>query len=239
MDHCKKCEEEITGNYCANCGHPKAPQKINRHYVMTEIGSVLNFEKGFFYTVKELVLRPGALVRKFIFEDRKGIVKPILFLIVCSVIFTLVKQAFAFDNTNVLLNVYDWKKTLVGKIVYAILDNSGYSGILMGVFIAFWVKVFFRKHSYNYYEIYTLLCFIIGISTLVAALFGILESISGYPVFQIGVNIGLLYIVWGIGQFFGKKKVINYIKGLISSVLGMITIIIAFAFLKVLIEWVI
>ena len=56
-------------------------KRIDRRYISHEIEHVLHLDRGFFYTVKELFLRPGKAVREFLFEDRKKLVKPVLFLI--------------------------------------------------------------------------------------------------------------------------------------------------------------
>ena len=93
----------------------------------------------------------------------------------------------------------------------------------MAIFIALWIKLFFRKYSYNFFEVLILLCFVMGIGMLIYTLFGILESTTQLGVLQIGGMIGLVYSSWAIGQFFDKNKKINYLKGFLSYLLGMIT----------------
>ena len=46
MKICKHCENEVVDIFCAHCGHPQELQRINRKYIVSEIGSVLNFHKG-------------------------------------------------------------------------------------------------------------------------------------------------------------------------------------------------
>jgi len=68
------------------------------------------------------------------------------------------------------------------------------------------------------------LFFLIGIGMLALAFFGIIGSIINTNILDSGgVIIVFLYISWGIGQFFDKKKSINYLKGLLSYILGMIS----------------
>ena len=40
-----------------------ALERIDEKYIWNEISSVLNLEKGIFYTIKELFVRPGKTVR--------------------------------------------------------------------------------------------------------------------------------------------------------------------------------
>ena len=66
--------------------------RIDGKYIWNEISSVLNFEKGLFYTIRELLIRPGETVREFIQKDRNRLVKPIIFIIICSFIYTIIQQ---------------------------------------------------------------------------------------------------------------------------------------------------
>ncbi len=74
---CKNCGAEINQNYCPNCGNPIQLKRINGRYIAEEVGSVINFDKGILYTIRELLVRPGKTIRDFIHNDRNRIVKPI------------------------------------------------------------------------------------------------------------------------------------------------------------------
>jgi len=106
-----------------------------------------------------------------------------------------------------------------------IQKHYGYANILMAIFIAMWIKLFFRKYNYNFFEILILLCFVMGIGMLVYMIFGIVESVTEISVLHFGGIIGLAYVSWAIGQFFDKTKKVNYLKGLLSYLLGMISFI--------------
>jgi hypothetical protein len=113
-------------------------------------------------------------------------------------------------NTTVL--IFQW-----------VQDHYGYANIIMGVFIAFWTKIFFRKYGYNFFEILILLCFAMGMGMLIFALFAIVQAITRLDLMQIAGIVGVLYCSWAIGQFFEKKKIANYFKAFAAYFLGMIT----------------
>jgi hypothetical protein len=229
LNNCKNCDKESIGEFCSNCGVPKEFKRINRQYITDEISSVLNLDKGIFYTIKELFIRPGNTVKGFIEGDRKRIVKPIIFLIICSLIYTIAQQFFSFEAGYIKYDIKDRNDTpIMVKIFEWFSKNYGYANILLAVFITFWIKIFFKKSNYNHYEIYILLCFIIGNSILIYTLLGIIESIIDFPILQLGLFINLIYITWAIGQFFGKKKKINYLKGFLSYIFGVVTCLIFF-----------
>ncbi len=198
-------------------------KRIDRQYVLKEISGVLNFDKGILYTIKELLLRPGKNIQTFILEDRNRLVKPIMFIIVTSLIYVISQRLFSFEDGY--LNVGGFGESAVIKIFAWIQSNYGYANILMAIFIAAWIKIFFRKYNYNFFEILILLCFIMGVGMLIFMVFGIVESIAKIKLLHIAGIIGVLYASWVIGQFFDKNKKVNYLKGLLSYLLGMITFV--------------
>lgn len=220
-EQCKKCGAELSDDYCSKCGNPKTLKKINGSYILSEIVSVLNFEKGIFFTIKELFVRPGENIQKFIHNDRNRLVKPIIFVIVCSLIYTIAQQLLKFEDGYV--NAGGFGDSAVTNIYEWIQKNYGYANILMAFFITFWIKLFFKNYDYNFFEIIILLCFVMGIGMLIYTSFGIVESITKLKILHIGGIVGIIYTSWAIGQFFEKKKKVNYLKGLVSYFLGMIT----------------
>ena len=210
-------------------------KRIDGRYVWDEISSILNFEKGFLYTTKELFLRPGKTVREFIQKDRNRLVKPIIFIIICSFIYSIIQQIFRFEDGYVGITDFE-KESAINSVFEWVSKNYGYSNILMGIFIAFWIKIFFRKYNYNFYEILILLCFVMGIGMLLFAFFGIADSLIDLEIIDKGYSIGILYILWAIAQFFDKKKFTNYLKALVSYLLGMITFMIGIMILGTIID---
>jgi hypothetical protein len=235
--NCKNCDKEVDLSYCGNCGHPVHLKRINSHYVLHEIQQVLNFEKGIFYTIWELLIRPGKNVRLFITENRSRLVKPILFIIVTSLIYSLVNNFFLIEDGYVKYD--EAEKSTTGIILQWIQDHYGYANLIMAIFIAFWAKIFFRKYDYNFYEILILLCFVMGMGMLFLAVFAILQGLTNFGLMQIGGILFIVYCTWAIGQFFDRKKPLNYFKAFASYTVGMITFMIAAILLGVSIDLII
>jgi len=219
--NCTNCNSNLHGEFCSNCGQSQELKRINGQYIFSEISSVLNFDKGILYTIKELLIRPGISVRKFILEDRRRLVRPIIFIIITSLVYTIAQQWLHFEDGYVNYSGGDDSATVA--IFSWVQKNYGYSNILMAIFIAFWIKVFFRTYDYNFFEILILLCFVMGIGMLVYTAFGVFEGLTNIKVLHIGGFIGFLYAPWAIGRFFDKDKKINYLKGFVSYFLGFLT----------------
>ena len=100
---CKNCNAEINSPFCPECGQPETLKRIDRHYIMHEIQHVLHFERGILYTIRELFIRPGENIRKFISENRSRLVKPIIFIIVSSLIYTFINHYFHIEDQYICL----------------------------------------------------------------------------------------------------------------------------------------
>ena len=235
--NCRNCDTEVNLNYCTNCGQPVILHRINGHYIIHEIEHVLHFEKGIFYTIRELLIRPGESVRHFVTENRGRLVKPIIFIIVTSLVYTLVNHFFHIEDTYV--NFKGEKETSTGLIFKWVQDHYGYANILMGVFIALYLKLFFKKYDYNFFEILILLCFVMGMGMLIYAIFAFIQGVTQIDLMTFAGIVGLTYCTWAIGQFFDKKRSVNFAKAFASYMLGMITFMLTAVLLGAFIDLII
>lgn len=236
MNNCKNCNKQLTGKFCSGCGYPNKLKRIDRQYIVDEVSSIINFDRGIFYTIKELFKRPRDTVREFIHEDRKKIIKPITFLIICSFFYTIIQQFLGFEANYININVASRNTPFVVKVYDWFSKNYGYANIIMTILIALWVKIFFKRYNYNYYEIYILVCFTMGISILILTFLGIIGSIINYPVLQFGIFTSLLYNTWAIGQFFDKKKKLNYLKAFLSYIFGIVSFLFIFILIGIVLD---
>jgi hypothetical protein len=218
---CKNCQTEFNSTFCPNCGQASVLKRIDKHYITHEIEHVLHFERGLLYTIKELFIRPGQTMRTYISESRSRLVKPIIFIIVTSLIYSLVNNFFHIEKQ--VLQQQGFENSYAGKLLMWVQSNYGYSNILIGIFVAFWLKVFFKKFGYNIFELLIMLCFVQGIGMLIFAVFGIIQGIFHWKIFTTGGIVGFVYLTWSIGNFFEPKKIISYSKALLSYLLGSAT----------------
>lgn len=230
---CKNCSSEISGNFCSNCGQPIQLKRIDGHYIIHEIEHVLHFEKGILFTIRELFIRPGKNIRDFFSENRNRLVKPIIFIIVTSLIYSITSHFFHIEDGYVA--VKDVQKSSVTAIFGWVQQHYGYANIIMGVFIALWLQLFFRKYGYNFFEILIMLCFVMGIGMLIFALFALLQGLTHVSLMPVAGIVGFVYCAWSIGEFFGRKA-FNYFKSFWAYVLGYITFCLAAIALGTLID---
>lgn len=235
--NCKTCNIGLTSKYCPDCGRPVQLKRIDRHYIIHEIEHVLHFERGILYTIRELLVNPGQNVRNYLSENRSRLVKPIIFIIVTSLIYSTCSNFFHLEDRYV--NYLDDHKSTTSAIFKWIQGHYGYANIIMGIFIALWTKLFFRRYKLNIFEILILLCFVIGMGMLIYSVFTIIQGMTHFNLMQTAGIVGLVYTTWAIAQFYDKGKVATYVKAFFAYILGMLTFSLAAIIIGILTDLVI
>jgi hypothetical protein len=221
---CHNCESTFETKFCPNCGNPATLKRIDKHYLQHEFLHLFHVEKGFLYTVKMLLTKPGESIQGFLSTNRNKLTKPVPFLIFASLIYTIVGSFLGTTNETHSLVKIDKSSTglaFLPKILNWVQTHHGYANMLVSVFIAFFIKLFFKKHKYNYFEILTMMCFVLGINMLTMTLIAPFYSMP-YPIIYRLLFLVFVfgYSVWAIGQFFDKTKALSYAKAVIAFVLG-------------------
>lgn len=215
-------EKNTYDNSSPTCTCHKEIKRIDGRYIASEIASVFNLEKGFFFTVKALLFQPAQQINIFLLKDRTRLVKPMTFILICSLIYTLFEQLFDFEKWYFDFQILGSAST-VSMLFKWITQNIGYSNIIMSVFVVLWIKLFYRRAKYNRYEILVFLLFINGMQLLMFSALGALESTTNHAVLGYGTYLVMFYAFWATAQFLNKRRVLNYLKVLISYFLGMLT----------------
>lgn len=250
--NCKNCDQPIDGNFCANCGQRTTVGKINFSNVVSEIsGSIFHMNKGLFFTIKELFVRPGHSIREYIEGKRKNHFKPISYALTISTIYFIVSQliesqTMVGDAFEGFLNGWtDSNREQEGSRVISVfrwfVQNYAYTVLLLLPFYSLASYLAFLKTGYNYLEHLVLNAFIIGQQAFLYMLLSIpLIWIDSEDLFEnatILTSMAYTFVVFW--QFFSKqsrievilRSVLNYVLSilLIMMVLGGV-----FAALKVL-----
>lgn len=85
---CANCARVMDGpeqKFCPACGQPTPAHRIDWHFLGHELEhSVLHMDRGVLYSLKELMLRPGHLMRGYLEGQRAKQVKPLLLLMITA-----------------------------------------------------------------------------------------------------------------------------------------------------------
>lgn len=225
---CNNCKNPNVEKYCPKCGQAAVLTRIDKHYISHEIEHLAHVERGVIYTIVQLMLRPGATIRSYINENRSRHMKPVPFLILTSLLYTIIAHFFHADEIYNEKEKLLFGKSTINDIQHWVQTHYGYANIIMGIFIALFVKLLFKKYKYNLFEITVLLCFVMGQGmvylTIEAFFIGI---ISKQTFIVILTAVSLVYPTWAIGQFFDSRKVSSYIKSFLAYLLGYVAFYLA------------
>ena len=217
---CQNCNQNITDNFCSNCGIPTHLEKIDKNYAWKEFVNLFGFEKGFLYTIKEVLLRPGQTTHTYLSKNRHKYTKPLTFLLATSAIYTLLVHYLHADSVLVEKMAKNNQHLHGMGGLQWMQDNYGYANILSGIFAAYFLKKFFKKYNYNFYEIIVHLFFVTGEGMIILLLMPInTKYLHSVWIESLLTVVAYLYIAWALGQFF-EKKFSSYVKAFISYMLG-------------------
>ena len=87
---CKLCGFSGTGNYCSHCGQSLKTKRISLKELLRELfHSFTHIEKGFFYTLKHLIVAPGRMQLTYIEGKRNIHQKPFSMFLMCATLTAL------------------------------------------------------------------------------------------------------------------------------------------------------
>lgn len=232
METCINCNNFVIENFCSKCGNPNKIKKIDFHYIVHEFQHLLHFEKGFHFTTWQMLIKPGKTIRTYLFENRNKFVKPIAYLFFASLIFSII-ISFLFKGNIGILNVSrisPLKNYVDLKVIdYWLSSHIAYNIIIVGFFTAPWLVLFSRKRKYNIFEMLVVMSYVLATGLLVMVPLFILDKYL--KVFGDLILIFILFQTWSIGQFFGEKNFLNYLKSFFALILGALTHVAFFFFI--------
>ena len=130
-NNCLNCNHNIIENFCSNCGQ-KSFKRINKKYILDELQyTLIHTNKGFLYTIKNLIKNPGKTARVFIEGDRINHYKPISLLFILSSISSVLM--FKLLNMNTISAQYYSKQKMSSLMMndFSAFTSSYYSFIMM------------------------------------------------------------------------------------------------------------
>jgi hypothetical protein len=168
---CKYCGSSNVENYCSRCGQPYKTKRITLSGLLHEVFHLFtHLDKGFGYTLKQLITTPGKMQRRYIEGDRSKHQKPFSTFFICATIAAL-SRYWIF---KALLKYYH-----IGSISEANFYHE-YMVLLHIALLptyAFIAYLFFHKSNYNYAEIGILILYTVSFFFIVSTLIALLKFV--------------------------------------------------------------
>lgn len=212
---CKNCGHSFDGSFCNDCGQSSTVRRIDFKFLIHEIpNSIFHFNRGLFFTIKELSTRPGHTIREFVVGKRIQNYKPISYLLVASALYVIAthlmgRNTFIADFVSgFTMGMTEQDQSSGSEVINWITKNQTYITLLFIPLFSFASYIAFIKSGYNYFEHLVLNLYITGQQMLIYLIFSFVITkdniLMGLPIL-----LGMIYNIWAYFQFFDNKKNIN------------------------------
>ena len=96
---CKNCGNHFYLKFCNNCGQKSDTHRITWKELFHHLPhAIFHLDEGFFYTIKQLIIRPGHALREYLLGKRKYFFNPFLMLILVTTLCTFLYVYFHFNT---------------------------------------------------------------------------------------------------------------------------------------------
>lgn len=233
---CKNCGNLVNGSYCSHCGQSVHTGRINLHYILHELQhSILHVDKGMFYTIKELIVRPGYAIKDYLSGKRVNHFKPFAFVVILGAIygflvhfFNIYPEVHIFGDAKVETvddknrAIFEWMYAHYSQIMFVVIPISALSSCLT-----------FRKSGYNYMEHVIIYSYITGIHIIILmAIYPLYYLTMSSVVYFITFIVSYSYNVWVLAQLF---KTTSWTKVSLKAVFSILLSILMIFILTILI----
>lgn len=84
--NCLNCHQPLSGAFCTHCGQPAAtPARITLKGILAEIPNILlDWDRSLPYTLREMVLRPGPTLLRYLRGERARFFRPLSLLLLLA-----------------------------------------------------------------------------------------------------------------------------------------------------------
>jgi len=244
---CANCDAPLQPafDYCPACGQTTHLHRINGHHLAHEL---LHFfthaDKGIFFLIKELAVRPGIVAREYIAGRRKKYFSPFNFFFIVIGLFVLTLSFFqTMEKPNNFGPLRAATQTIPDVVVRQrrlhkiermeasarFVDKySNFVSMVAAPIAAFIFFLFYRKRGYNFSEHLIVCLYMAGFAGLVFIIFfaPLISALSphyyfyglyGYFIFLI------LYRTITYYQFDYRKGKAAFLYALLASTVSLIT----------------
>jgi len=197
---CKSCGFSGTWNYCGHCGQSFKTKRISIKELLRELFRFFtHIEKGFFYTLKQLIVAPGRMQLTYIEGKRIIHQKPFSMFLLCATITAL----FRYWVFNAITKYYHADIISEAKFFHEYLVITYIALIPIYVLITY---LLFYKSGYNYAEVGVMMLYTISICFLIAGFISLIKFI--YP------HLDTAYIEFPVFAFYFTVTLLNFFKSI-------------------------
>ncbi len=204
---CKNCGSLTQGRYCQTCGQRSSVHKVTFRETFDDLNDALfSVNAPLLITVRDLIIRPGELLRHYLDGKRKTYYRPVSFFILMTVIYLLVRSVIGFDpfrDTTVVV-----EGDLVDQSVFTearsyMLTNINNFLFVFVFTLAILLKLFFYR-KYSLAEYLAVSFYLLGIYTLLVTINMFMIQYVDERFQPFGIFVMWVYFLYAMTSFFKR-----------------------------------
>jgi len=208
---CANCNTPVNGKYCDSCGQKRFSGRITVKGTLAEaVQGIFNVERGLWYTMKELTIRPGRAISRYVQGAIKSYYNPFKYLLLAATIGTLsnflistdMDSAF-FQTDNITVN--GTSVDLVKIVLEYVFDHYVLFTVSFLPVLALVSALFFYRKQRNLAESIVYNAYLLGHYTLLYALIGVGCILLGADVMSVTSYSSVflfIYYTWAAREFY-------------------------------------
>lgn len=98
---CPACNSSAIDNYCSNCGQKIYQQRFTLKGFFAVVGSALNIERGFLYTIVWLFRNPGKVIDDYLKGRTKPYLNPLNYILIIVGVYAFLVISFNIYDSSV------------------------------------------------------------------------------------------------------------------------------------------
>lgn len=221
---CKNCGQEAEGNYCSHCGQSTGVGKLTASGFFRELfDNTFQLNRGLFFTMRELLLRPGSSMREYLAGKRKSHIKPVAFVLALSTLYFLASRI---TGVNTLLDdaaVGFTNASADFPIPLAIdwfIENYAYTTLLLLPFFSLLTRLTFFRSKTTYIEHLALNTYITGEQTAIYLLFTVVRGFIESNFLELaGMALAISFNFYVFLSFFHGNRLLNFLAVALAYIL--------------------
>lgn len=209
-DPCRNCGAPLGGaRYCGACGQRRAqPLEVGR-LLAEGAGQLASLDNAWWHTLRELTLRPGAMVRRYVAGERKRFVNPILYMVTMATVLLAALNLLEID-----LGLVQAVEASQREGFQLMVRAVGYLAVVVALPLAWAIRLVLRQGLVG--EYYVLLIYAYAQLTVFQVLLYALGAASDPAYFMGSRFASALFFGWVFADYFDRRRVLAALGGVVA-----------------------
>ena len=224
---CKNCGNSFEGKYCNVCGQKASTHRYSWQAILHDLPhTIFHLHDGFLFTIKELVVRPGNMIREYLAGKRIRYSNPFLLLFTIGGVNSFLYAKFHLRELGAGVDVSEMENSSIGMLTAKFFLIRA---VLLLPLVAAYCWIIFREKKYSLPEYVVALAYIATVAFLLSIILTpvLLSTVQLAFYQQIRYSVIAVYLAYSFYTFYQfyevRGNIVLILKILLVIALGTFT----------------